>query len=549
MNRRILLSLISAGLWALTGCQSAPEPAPAASAPKPPIVSPSIPDRTFSLSDYGGVGDGKTDNTDAISKTIAACAAADGGHVEIPPGTYFTRPIQLQSSVDLHLDGGATLLFSRKRADYPLVLTNYEGQKTYMCASPIMGDGLHDVEISGAGAIDGQGDVWRMVKKSKLTPEQWDVLVQSGGYVDERTSTWYPVPNASRRGRALGQLRQSGRPLSEEDYRPFHDLLRPPLVVLSNCTNVRLDGATFRNSASWNIHLLLSDNIVVQGVTIFNPYYAQNGDAIDIDSCRHVLVTESNISGGDDVVCLKSGRNEQGRQAGRPTEDVVVTHCILGHGHGGIAIGSEMSGGVLDVDVHDCVMRGTDDAIRIKSTRGRGGIVENFNIHDIEMWDITNSCISLDMYYMVRKPTTRPARLDEDLPPQSEPPVAKPLVVTEDAMEPLGVGTPLFRNVIIRNILCHGANIAIQMHGLPELPMQNITIENVDITSKQGGAIVDADGVVLRNVRIHSAAIPALQFQNATNMTLDNVDAVPQSIPPAIKTPPIVDPTIPSGPQ
>jgi polygalacturonase len=547
MNRRIFLPLILVGLCALTGCQSAPDPVPVAA--KPPIPSPSIPDRTFNLTDYGGVGDGKTDNTDAITRTIAACAAAGGGHVEISPGTFFTRPIQLKSNLDLHLDAGATLVFSRKFDDYPLVLSSYEGQKTYMCASPVMGDGLHDIEISGQGAIDGQGDAWRMVKKSKLTPEQWDAFVKSGGWIDKRSSTWYPMPNDARRGRALAQLRLRARPLIEEDFQPYRDLLRPPLVVLANCTNVCLDGATFRNSASWNIHLLLTDNVIVHGVTIFNPYYAQNGDGIDIDSCRHVLVTDSDISAGDDVICLKSGRNEEGRQVGRPTEDVVVTHCILGHGHGGIAIGSEMSGGVRDVDVHDCVMRGTDDAIRIKSTRGRGGVVENINVHDIEMWDITNSCISMDMYYMVKKPTTRPVRFDEDAPPPPDAPVAKPLVVTQDSLQPLGLGTPLFRNITVRNILCHGTNIAIQLHGLPEMPLKNVTIENADITSKQGGAIIDADGTVLRNVRIHSAAIPDLQFQNATNITLQNVDAFPQSIPRAIKTSPDVDSSNPPALQ
>jgi polygalacturonase len=540
MNRRCSFSLLLCCVLALSGCQSAPAPDVSPAAPAQPVISaPDIPAHSFTITDFGAVGDGKFDNTNAITSAIVTCSAAGGGHVVIPAGNFLTRPIRLQSQIDLHLDAGALLVFSRNRADFPLVLTNYEGQQTYMCASPIMGDNLHDLEISGQGAIDGQGQVWRMVKESKLTPDQWNALVASGGYVDRRSDTWYPVPNARRRGIALAALRASLRTPRIQDFERFHDMLRPPLVVLSNCHNVLLDGVTFQNSAAWNIHLLLTDDVTVHAITIFNPYYAQNGDGIDIDSCRHVLVTDSTINAGDDVICLKSGRNEEGRRMDRPTEDVTVENCVLGHGHGGIAIGSEMSGGVRDIHVHDCILNGTDDAIRIKSTRGRGGIVENIDIHNLEMWNITNACINLDMYYMVKKPPTRPAPPpDFDAPPPPEAPVAKPLTVTQEAPEPLGPGTPLFRNINIRNILCHSANIAIQIHGLPEMPLQSVTIENADITAKQGGAIIDADGATLRNVTIRASAVPDLQFQHATNITLEHVDAVPQALPPMVTLPP-----------
>jgi DNA sulfur modification protein DndE len=267
-------------------------------------------------------------------------------------------------------------------------------------------------------------------------------------------------------------------------------------------------------------------------VTIFNPYYAQNGDGIDIDSCKNVTLTDDDISAGDDVICLKSGRDVEGRRVGRPTENVLVAHCRLGQGHGGIAIGSEMSGGVRNVEVYDCVMHGTDDALRFKTVRGRGGVVENINIHDIEMFDIKNSCIGVDMYYMIKKaatwPTTRGRSATTEFEDQPDPVVAKPLVVTQESPKPLDDGTPQFRDITIRNIVCHGSNIALQLRGLPELPLRNVTVEHAQIVSKQGGAIVDANGITLRDVHIKSASVPCLQVQDVTNLTFEDVDAVPQ---------------------
>ena len=524
----ILTVMVLAGCQSVTPALQNP-PGPHAETVRLEVPQPEIPSRTFYLTDFGAVGDGRTDNTAAFAKAIAACQAAGGGRLVVPAGTWLTGPVHLISNFNLHLDEGAVVLFSRKHDDFPLVISSYEGQQTVMCTSPISGDQLHDVEITGKGAIDGQGDSWRMVKKTKLTADQWNALVQSGGVVDARGLNWYPSRQWIDGQKRLAALRTSGRTPKVDDYIPYRDLLRPPLVLLSNCQRVRLEDATFRNSPSWNIHLLYSDDITVHGVTIFNPYYAQNGDGIDIDSCRNVSLTNCDISAGDDVVCLKSGKDAEGRKVGRPTEKVVVAHCRLGKGHGGIAIGSEMSGGVRNVEVYDCVMRGTDDALRFKTVRGRGGVVENINIHDVQMYDIGNSCIGVDMYYMIKRPTARrggrPAATQPD---DADPAVAKPLVVTQEPPEPLGVGTPQFRNITIRNVVCQGANIAMQLRGLPELPLKDVTIENAQIVSKQGAAIVDADGITLRDVHIKCTAVPGIQIQDATNLTMEDVDSLPQ---------------------
>jgi polygalacturonase len=531
-----LVALFLVGL-VLGGCQSSqPDAAEknlagTMASTRPAIVKPEIPARTVSIVDFGAVGDGKTDNTAAFAKAIDSCSTAGGGHVIVPAGNWFTGPIHLKSRIDFHLDAGATVVFSRKFDDYPLIIGNYEGQQTVMCTSPVSGDGLTDVMISGPGIIDGQGDAWRPVKKTKLTQEQWDALVKSGGVVDVRSNTWDPSDVWIKGPKGLTALRASGKPPRIEDYAKYRDMLRPPLIFLSKCRNQQLEETTFRNSPSWNIHLLYSDEITVHNVTIYNPYYAQNGDGIDIDSCRDVMLTDSNISAGDDVVCLKSGRNAEGRLAGRPTENVTVAHCVLGKGHGGIAIGSEMSGGVRNVEVYDCTMRGTDEALRFKTVRGRGGVVENIYLHDIEMWDISNSCISVDMYYMIRHTppaTRRSGRMATTDPDASQPdaPVAKPLIVTQEPAVKLDEGTPQFRNITIRNILCHGANIAMQLRGLPELPLKDVTVENAEIVSRQGGVIVDADGVTLKNVHIHSQSVPGFQIQDATNLVMEDVSVV-----------------------
>jgi polygalacturonase len=508
--------------FALMGCQtqsgSGETEAPSAS-----ITTPNIPDRTTNILDFGAADDGKTDNSTAFANAINACAAAGGGHVIVPPGTWFTGRIRLKSNIDLHVDAGAVVQFSPSRDDYPLQIGNYEGLPTVICVSPLSGDNLHDVSITGAGIFDGHGEIWRPVRRNKVTEDQWDTLVQSGGVVDAQTATWYPTPIWITGKKVLDALKKSDHPPRIEDYRKYRDMLRPPLVCLSNSRNLVLDGPTFRNSPSWNVHLLYSEGITIRHVTIFNPYYAQNGDGIDIDSCRRVLLTDSSISAGDDVICLKSGRDAAGRRAGRPTENVTIARCALWTGHGGIAIGSEMSGGVRNVEVYDCTLSGTDNGIWFKTVRGRGGIVQNINIHDIEMWDIKNACVGMDMYYMIKSDQAA-TRLSES---QQTDSVAKPLVVTQERPQPVVDGTPQFRDITIRNIVCHSAGIALQLRGLPELPLKNITIEDVQIFSKQGGAIIDADQITLRDVHIETPGVPGFQIQDTTHLTMQGVDDVP----------------------
>lgn len=463
----------------------------------------------YNIADFGAKGDGKTSSTDAFKKAIEACATAGGGRVVVPAGTFLTGPIELKSHIDLHVDDGAVVLFSRNLADYPLIPSNWEGRDTIMCQSPIYGHDLQDVAITGGGAIDASGDAWRPVKREKLTPEQWSNLVKSGGYVDESAHTWYPSRAVVDGQAELKRLRASKEPPRAQDYEKVRELLRPSLLLLANCRGVVLDGPTFRNSPSWNLHLLLCENVAMRNLTVDNPAYAQNGDGMDIDACRNVLVADCKIDAGDDGICLKSGRDEEGRRRGRATENVTITRCTVGHAHGGVVIGSEMSGGVRNITVSDCAFHGTDTGLRFKSARGRGGTVENIDVHNIVMSDIVKAAITFNMYYMARGPAEE----------RGQGPV-------EPAAEPVSDETPVFRQFHIANIDCQSAGQAIEIRGLPEMPIEGIVLENVRIAAGQGASIVDAKGVTLRDVTVRSRALPVFQIQNATDLVMDRVSGL-----------------------
>jgi polygalacturonase len=468
--------------------------------------------KVCNIVDFGAIADAKTLNTTAIQKAIDACNAAGGGQLIVPAGTFLTGPVQLCSNLDFHLESGAILLFSPSHADYPLVLSSYEGRQEILCQAPITGDNLHNISITGSGTIDGNGQTWRPVRRMKLSDAQWDDLVKSGGVVDdgyngnavdmsptsdEDRTTWYPSEVARTGMKALNKLRALPGPPEKNKYLPFRDLLRPNLVFLTACTHVDLEGPTFRNSGSWNIHILDGEDVIVRNVTIYNELYAQNGDGIDIDSCKNVLIEKDDIHAGDDDICLKSGRDEAGRQHNRPTENVIIRDCKIGWGHGGVSIGSEMSGGVRNVAISNLTMDGTDYGLRFKTTRGRGGVVENIRASHITMTNITHTAILFDMYYMERHP--------------------KP--------EPVSERTPIFRDIVLSDITCNGARDALQVRGLSELPMNNITLQDVSINSKNGANLDQAKDFTLKNVTIHSATAPAFLAQNMQNLVTDNLDA------------------------
>ncbi|HEX2628901.1 MAG TPA: glycoside hydrolase family 28 protein, partial [Chitinophagaceae bacterium] len=350
---------------------------------------------TFDIRKYGAIADGLTLNTASINKAITDCSKKGGGVVLIPAGLWTTGPVEMKSNVNLHLVRGAILSFSTDFDQYTLIEGVYEGKTAARNQSPVSGKDLVNIAITGKGIIDGNGDVWRMIGKDKLTEREWKSKVETGGLVSADGKTWYP---SAKTKLAHEQKRTStllpGQTL--KDFEDIKDFLRPNLIVLNNCSKVLLEGVTFQNSPAWCIHPLLCEDLTIRGIFVKNPDYAQNGDAIDIESCRNVLVEDCILDAGDDAICIKSGKDEEGRKRGRSTENVVIRNNTVYNGHGGFVIGSEMSGGARNIFVYNCTFVGTDIGLRFKTARGRGGVVENIYIANIRMKDIMHDAILFD---------------------------------------------------------------------------------------------------------------------------------------------------------
>ena len=267
------------------------------------INEPVFKSNTVSIVDFGGVGDGKVLNTDAFSKAIDALSNKGGGKLVVPAGVWFTGPIVFKSNINLHLDKGALILFSSDFDLYPLVNTIFEGLETRRCQSPISGKNLENVAITGQGSINGSGEAWRPLKRSKVTEAQWKKVVKSGGVLKE-SDLWYPTAQ-SIKGQSLSDMNVPRGNLSENDWLEIKDYLRPVMVSFIECKNVFLQGVLFENSPSWNIHPLMCTNVIVDNVFVRNPSYAQNGDGIDVESCKNVLVVNSTFDVGDDAICIK----------------------------------------------------------------------------------------------------------------------------------------------------------------------------------------------------------------------------------------------------
>jgi DNA sulfur modification protein DndE len=245
-----------------------------------------------------------------------------------------------------------------------------------------------------------------------------------------------------------------------------------------------------------------------------NPWNAQNGDGVDVESCRYVLIENSMFDVGDDGICIKSGRDEEGRKRGVPTEDVIVRDCTVFHGHGGFVVGSEMSGGARNLFVYDCNFLGTDIGIRFKTTRGRGGIVEKVFIRNIRMNNIGGAAILFDMYYMAKDPLTMFAGADA------------PAI----AFEPVTEATPQFRDIHISDVVCKGAETAIFVRGLPEMNIRNIEIENISIQSKKGMVCIEGEGITLKNSTLYCDDKTVVHAENSKNVKLDNIRFKPSDV-------------------
>lgn len=449
------------------------------------VSAPVIPDRTVNIRSFGGNSDGLTLNTKAFQRAIDALSKKGGGHLVVPQGVWFTGPIVLKSNIDLHLEVGAVILFSGDEELYPIIQTSFEGLDTRRCQSPLSAEGCENISITGRGVIDGNGQYWRPVKKGKTTESQWKEIMARPGGVEAKKGYWVPNQAYADAERTANMNVPAAQ--TEEEWNAIKRFLRPVMVSLVKCKNVLLEGVIFQNSPAWNLHPLMCENIILHDILARNPFYAQNGDALDLESCKNALIVDSRFDAGDDGICIKSGKDADGRRRGIPCENVVVDGCTVFAGHGGFVVGSEMSGGVKNILVQNCQFLGTDVGLRFKSTRGRGGIVENIYINNVSMTDIKTDAITFNMYYGGKSVAEMMA--DGDQPDN----VTK-VPVTEE--------TPIFRNIDIKNIVCNGAGRAMEFNGLPEMPINGIRLQNIIIKAKSDAVFNNCQNIRQRNVKI-----------------------------------------------
>lgn len=474
----------------------------------PVIIEPKFKQDTLSIATFGAIADGNTLNTKAINTTIDALSKKGGGVVVVPNGLWLTGPLVLKNNINLYLATGATLLFTKDFNEYPLVKANWEGLPQMRNQSPISATDATNIAITGKGIIDGNGDAWRMVKKDKLNETQWKKLVASGGVLSDDKKTWYPSEQ-SVKGSKLSNPGAISPEKNDAFYASIKDYLRPNLLLLTNCKNILLEGVTFQNSAAWCLHPLMCENLTVKNITVKNPWYAQNGDGIDVESCKNVLIENSIFDVGDDGLCMKSGRDADGRKRAMPTENVIIRGCTVYASHGGFVIGSEMSGGARNIYVSNCTFIGTDIGLRFKTTRGRGGVVENIFIKDIYMKDIPGEAILFDMYYAAKDPIPLAGE-------KRELPKVEFLPVDET--------TPIFKNFHISNVYVNGAEKAIFVRGIPEMHVKDVVLENMVFQSHKGIDVQEASNIVFRNITIISEETnPVVDIVQSDKLLFDNI--------------------------
>ncbi len=468
--------------------------APSASVSPVAPAAPRIPETRVSLADFGATPDGETLNTDAFDRALSALEERGGGTLVVPPGVWHTGPIRLRSRVRLHLEAGSLVQFSRDHSLYPVRVFDARGEKSIDTLSPVSGEKIEDVAITGSGVIDGGGDAWRYVKKPKTTEPFWKALVASGGVLNAKGNEWWPSQAAMDGAAATGALEAAGS-LDPAAYEPYRLFLRPRLLRLLDCKRVLLEGVTFRNSPNWTIHPWLCEDVTLRDLKIFNDRWAQNSDAMDIDSCRRVHVTGCVIDTGDDGLCIKSGKDASGRRLGVPTEDVLIENCVVYDGHGGFTIGSEMSGGVRNVLVQNCTFIGTAIGLRFKTVRGRGGVVENIHMRGVRMTGIVNAAIDFNFFYTAN---------------------GTPAEATPTPNE----GTPAFRNILIEDVVSVDSGSPLIMRGLPEMPLRDITLRDVSLSAARGADLLNCDGLRFERVRIRAAQGEPIMTEAVTRSEL-----------------------------
>ncbi|WP_036201239.1 glycoside hydrolase family 28 protein [Ureibacillus sinduriensis] len=420
---------------------------------------------TYDITSFGAIGDGQTVNTEMIAKAIDACFSAGGGTVYVPAGEFVTGAIILKSNIHLYLEAGAVLSFTNDKRQYPIVESRWEGVRQEVHASCIYAEDAENIALTGFGTLRGNGAFW------------WDAF-RSG----ELT---YP---------------------------------RPKLVSFDQCRHVQISGIKLLNSPSWTVHPVCCEDVVIHGITIINPADSPNTDGINPESSRNVRISDSYIDVGDDCIAIKAGTEDTAERVA--CENITIANCTMIHGHGGIVLGSEMSGDIRNVTVSNCVFEGTDRGIRFKSRRGRGGVIEDIRVNNIVMKGVICPFI-LNLYYYFGPRGTES-------------------FVSDKNPHPITEATPIFRRIHFSNITAREVSAAAGfLYGLAEMYVEDITFDHVDISmSEHAEAALPAMMAELepmkqrgfycsnvRDVRFHHVTVanhegPAFYVENGENIEL-----------------------------
>jgi len=464
-RRQLLQGFVATGVISALPRSAAAERNPAdpwqeAAAIVARIKPPLFPARDFPITAFGALGDGKRNCTLAFARAVEACHAAGGGRVLVPEGVFLTGPIRLRSNVNLSVSRGATIRFSTDPADYPLVFTRWEGVECMNYAPLIYAFEEENVAISGAGTLDGQAD------ETHWWP--WKGLKEYG---------WVEgTPNQDNARNALFQMGDGNVPVAK---RVFGDgfYLRPNFIEPYRCRNVLIEGVTLRNAPFWEVHPALCRNVTVRGLTIDSG--GPNTDGCDPECCTDVLIENCSFNTGDDCIAIKSGRNGDGRRIHVPTENVVIRGCSMKNGHGGVTIGSEITGGVRNVFAENCRMSSPElwNAIRIKNNAMRGGVLENLHFRRIAVGEVSHAILTIDDHY-------------------------------EEGAD--GPFKPVIRGVHLEAIASGKSRYGIDSQGLAGAPVEDITLYDCDFRNVAEGNIVKhTQGLHFDNVKINGVLAKA----------------------------------------
>lgn len=407
----------------------------------PVVTAVTVPDNTVNIRDFGGKGDGVTLNTEAFSKAISALDKKGGGHLVVPAGIWMTGLISLKDNIDLHIEKNAVIMAA---PDRNLFFKTKDGKRDSKATPLINASKRKNICITGEGTIDGNGAVWRPVKRSKVSDVEWKDFLYMGGTVSKDGQLWYPFN--------LKNVANTAETAEAQEKQ------RTNMIRFTDCENVMVKDVTLQNSPKFHLIPTRCNNVIVDNVTIRCPWNAQNGDALDISSCRNVLIVNNTIDAGDDGICMKGGDSKGGLTAG-PCENLLIENNTVYHAHGGFVIGSEFVGGMKNIVVRNNLFSGTDTGLRFKSGIGRGGKTEKIFISDIVMTDIKGEAIVFECTYQdkaVGKKTDGTATAAKD-----------------------AQFVPEFTDIHMSNITCRNAKTAISAHGLPGLKcVHGITIDN-----------------------------------------------------------------------